>query len=77
MLALRHASPLGPGIKLDMEIVERITLEAAGGRTIVTKVVHVKHHGVPWMLLPLIWFVSRFGRPTGPNPLKTMCEAEG
>ena len=76
VLTLRHSSPVGPGIRRDMEILERVTLEEAGGRTIVTKVVDVEHHGVPWLLLPLIWFVSRFGRPVGPNPLKTMCEAE-
>ena len=77
VLELRHSAPSGPGIPPDMEIIERITLVEFGGRTTVTKIVTVTNHGIPWFVMPLIWFVSRFGTPVGPDPLKSLCEAGG
>ena len=77
LLELRHSGLTGAGIRPDMEIRERITLREHGGRTFVTKVVTIRNHGVPWMLLPLVWFVANFGARVGPDPLKTLCEHGG
>ena len=51
VLELRHSGLIGPGIRPDMEIRERITLDERAGRTIVTKVVTIKNHGGPWFLI--------------------------
>jgi hypothetical protein len=77
MLELRHCAPAGPGIPPDLEVTERVTLEERRGRTIVTKVVTIRNHQVPWLLRPLIGFVSRFGKPVGPEPLKSLVEGGG
>jgi hypothetical protein len=74
LLEIRHSDCMGEKIHRDLEVTERITLEEAKGRTIVKKEVVIKNHGIPWLLMPLIWFVTRFGKPTGPDPLKMMCE---
>ena len=76
LLALRHSALVGPGIPPDLEIRQRITLEPRGGRTVVTKLVAIDNDGMPWYLRALVWVVSRFGAPTGPDPLKVLCEAE-
>jgi hypothetical protein len=52
----------------------RVTLEESRGRTTVTKIVTVRNHGIPWFLMPLIWFVTRLGKPVGPDPLKSLLE---
>jgi hypothetical protein len=75
VLALRHTALVGPGIPRDLLVRERITLEPHGGRTVVTKLVVIENHGVPWYLQALIWLVTRFGAPTAPDPLKLLCEA--
>ena len=31
--------------------------------------------GIPLWLLPVIWFVTRFGKPSREDKLKTLCEA--
>lgn len=74
LLELRHASPFGQGVRVEMETIERVTLEDAGGRTVVTRDIDVRNHGLPWWARPLVWFVTRFGRPTGEDRLKKMCE---
>ena len=74
VLELRHSAPAGPGIRSDLEVTERVTLEESKGRTIVTKMVTVRNHGIPWFLMPLIWFVTRLGKPVGPDPLKSLLE---
>jgi hypothetical protein len=76
VLELRHSGLMGPGIRPDMEIHERITLDARAGRTIVTKVVTIRNHGGPWILIPLIWFIANFGARVGPDPLKALCERD-
>jgi uncharacterized protein YndB with AHSA1/START domain len=76
VLELRHTAPVGPGLRPDMDIRERVTLEPRGKRTVVTKVVSITNHGMPWFFLPLIWFVTRFGARTDPDPLKVLCEGE-
>jgi hypothetical protein len=76
VLELRHSAVVGPGVPPHLEIRQRITLEPQGGRTVVTKVVTIENDGVPWFLRALVWFVTRFGAPTAPDPLKTLCEAE-
>lgn len=77
LLELRHSGLTGAGIRPDMDIRERITLHEHGGRTFVTKVVTIRNHGVPWMFVPLVWFVANFGARVGPDPLKTLCERGG
>lgn len=77
VLELRHTALVGPGVPRDLEIRQRIALHPRGARTVVTKLVSIEHHGIPWYLLALIWFVTRFGAPTRPDPLKLLCEGEG
>ena len=77
VLELRHAAPSGPGIRPDLEVTERVTLEESRGRTTVIKEVTIRNHGIPWLLMPLIWFVTRLGKPAGPSPLKSLCEGGG
>ena len=72
---LRHSGLTGQGIRPDMEIVERIMLRGAGDRSIVTKVVTIKNHGMPWFFIPLVWFIANFGARVGPDPLKVLCES--
>ena len=74
MLELRHTNCIGSGIRRDMEVVERVTLQERSGRTTVTKDVIIKNHDVPWPIIPLIWCITRFGRPAGKDRLKEMCE---
>jgi len=76
VLELRHTAPVGAGLRRDMEIRERVTLAPRGTRTVVTKVVTLTNHGMPWFWLPLVWFVTRFGARTDPDPLKVLCEGE-
>jgi hypothetical protein len=57
-----------------MEVTERVTLKPRGSRTIVVKDVVMRHSGLPWWAIPLVWFISRFGRPVGENRLKAACE---
>ena len=74
VLELRHSAPAGRGIRSDLDVTERVTLEESRGRTTVTKVVTIRNHGIPWFLMPLIWFVTRLGKPVGPDPLKSLLE---
>jgi uncharacterized protein YndB with AHSA1/START domain len=74
-LELRHGNCSGQGIRRDIEVIERITLEEKDGRTIVTKDVTIRNSGVPWFVVPLIWFINRFGKPAQPDKLKAMCES--
>jgi len=77
VLELRHSQLVGAGIRPDMEIHERITLREVGGRSHVTKIVTLKHHGVPWPFIPVVWLVANFGARVGPDPLKELCERDG
>ena len=74
LLELHHGNCSGKGRQRDLAVVERITLEEKSGRTIVQKVITVRNHGIPWFLLPLIWLITRFGRPVGRDKLKELCE---
>ncbi len=74
LLELQHTSPMGSGLNRDLEVIERFTLEERGAVSIVTKDVDFRHHDLPWFLVPLVWFVTRFGKPTGKDRLKEMCE---
>jgi hypothetical protein len=75
LLELQHGNCSGKGVHGDIKVIERIMLADKGGRTIVTKDVHMMNHGIPWFFVPLIWFITRFGKPVGKNKLKEMCEA--
>jgi hypothetical protein len=61
-------------LKREIEVVERVKLEEKDGWTIVTKDVIVTNSGVPWFFVPLIWFITRFGKPSGKDKLKELCE---
>ena len=74
LLELRHSNLAGVGIRPDMEIHERITLREMAGKSYVTKVVTLRNHGMPWVLIPIVWFLANFGARVGPDPLKTLCE---
>jgi hypothetical protein len=76
VLELRHTAPVGPGVPPNLRIRQRITLEPRGARTVVTKEVSIENEELPWYLRALVWFVTRFGAPAGPDPLKVLCEAE-
>lgn len=76
LLELRHTAPVGPGVPPNLEIRQRITLHPRGARTVVTKLVTIENDGMPWFLRALVWFVTRFGAPAGPDPLKVLCESE-
>ncbi|MEW5978662.1 MAG: SRPBCC family protein [Acidobacteriota bacterium] len=74
LLELRHSSFVGSRVRSEMEVVERVTLSRRGSRTRVTKTVAMRNHGLPWLLAPLLWIISRFGKPVGEDHLKEMCE---
>jgi uncharacterized protein YndB with AHSA1/START domain len=76
LLELHHGNCTGQGLKRDIEVIERITLEEKDGRTIVTKEVVIRNSEVPWFFIPLIWLITRFGKPVGKDKLKEMCEGE-
>ena len=77
LLELQHGNCSGKGVHGDIKVIERITLEEKHGRTIVIKDVHMMNHGIPWFVVPLIWFIRRFGKPVGRDKLKEMCEGGG
>ena len=74
ILELHHGNCSGQGARRGIEAIERVTLEEKDGRTIVRKEIDVRNARIPLLLRPLIWFVSRFGRPKGPDKLKELCE---
>lgn len=74
MLELHHTNCIGEKSVPGMDVLERISLKESGGKTRVRKWVRVKNHGIPWLFLPLIWFVSRFGSPAESDKLKGLCE---
>jgi hypothetical protein len=76
LLELRHSNCTDTNGPTEMEALERITLKERMGKTIVTKDVFIKNHGMPLILLPLIWFITRFGHPAEPDRLKVMCEKD-
>ena len=76
LLELRHTRMLGPSSRPDMVVIERVELKGSAGGSVVTKRITIRHHDFPWYLMPLIWFVTRFGKPTGEDLLKKLCEAE-
>jgi hypothetical protein len=76
LLELRHSNFVGPGVNPEMEVIERIELEEKGFRCIVTKNVAIKNHGISWVLVPLIWLGTRFGKPVKEDRLKLMGETK-
>jgi len=77
LLELQHGNCSGKGVHGDIKVIERITLEEKHGRTVVIKDVHMMNHGIPWFVVPLIWFIRRFGKPDGRDKLKELCEGGG
>jgi uncharacterized protein YndB with AHSA1/START domain len=77
LLELQQGNCSGKGVHGDIKVIERITLEEKHGRTVVIKDVHMMNHGIPWFVVPLIWFIRRFGKPVGRDKLKEMCEGGG
>jgi len=75
LLELRHSDFVGTGARADMEVIERIVMEEENHHSVVTKNMIIKKHDIPWVLAPLIWFVSHFGKPVGEDKLKLMCES--
>ena len=55
LLELHHSRPIGPGLNRELEVIERVTLEDRGARSVVIKDVHIRNHDLPWFLVPLIW----------------------
>jgi hypothetical protein len=76
LLEIRHERCLGSKIRHDMVVTERINLSGEGERSTVTKNIIVTNHGVPWIFIPCIWFVSRFGKSVGEDKLKRLCEGK-
>jgi hypothetical protein len=76
LLELRHSNFVGPGVNPEMEVIERITLEEQGFGCMVTKNASIKSHGIPWVFIPLIWMVTRFGKPVREDRLKIMRESK-
>ena len=77
VLELRHTALVGPGVPPDLQIRQRVTLEPRGStRTVVTRLISMENDVMPWYVRALVWFVTRFGAPAGPDPLKQLCEAE-
>jgi hypothetical protein len=76
VLELRHSAVVGPGVPPNLEIRQRITLQPRGARTVVSKLISIENHGMPWYVQALVSFVTRFGAPVGPDPLKVLCEAD-
>lgn len=77
LLELRHSKFVGAKVRHDMEVIESITLEERDHSSVVTKNVSIKNHGIPWVFIPLIWLISRFGRRVEEDSLKKMCENNG
>lgn len=75
LLELRHSMVLSASGLTGASAAERITLEEKDGGTLVTKTATIERHGIPLWLLPLIWFLTRFGKPSGEDKLKKLCEA--
>lgn len=74
LLELRHGNCSGKGMRRELDVVERITLSEKRGRTIVKKEVDLRNSGLPWFMIPVLWFINRFGKPVGRNKLKDLCE---
>lgn len=74
VIEICHSNFVGPKVNPAMEAVEQIELKERRDKTLVVRRIAVKNHGVPFVFIPLLWFVSRFGHPTEPDPLKLLCE---
>jgi hypothetical protein len=74
-LEILHTNCIGKESDAELIVHERITLKESNRQTIVIKDVEMKHHQVPWILIPLIWFVTRYGKTVEPDKLKLLCEA--
>jgi len=74
LLELSHGNCSGKGMRRELEAVERVTVEEKDGRTVVRKEITVRNHGIPRLLLLLIWFITRFGQRVGKDKLKALCE---
>ena len=75
LLELSHSDCVGPRIRTNLAIRERITLTESAGRTAVLKEIDIENHGIPWYFAALFWYVNRFGKPAGPDKLKQLCDA--
>lgn len=74
LLELKHSSFVGSGVNPAMEVIERVTLEERGRRTVVAKNVFVKNHNIPWFFVFAIWLINRIGKPVKEDSLKVLCE---
>lgn len=75
LIELTHSNFFGQGIEPGLVVVERVTLQDKGARSIVIKDVDMPSRLMPWFLIPLIWLITRFGKRAEPDRLKEMCEA--
>lgn len=80
LIEFKHVSTFNSAGHNELEATERVTLYPKGNQTQVIKEVWIRNTGVPWYLapiiLPLIWFVNRFGKRKGEDLLKKLCENE-
>jgi hypothetical protein len=76
LLEIRHAHCAGAGINPELEVREKITLHEHDGNTTVEKEVTIRNHDILWILIPIIWFVTCFGKSSEPDGLKQMCESQ-
>ncbi len=74
LLELRHSGFVGSGVNPAMEVIERVTLEERGSRTVVVKNVFVENHNIPWFVVLIIELVNRIGKPVKEDSLKMLCE---
>ena len=74
LLEIQHTNCVSKEDNSQLIVCERITIKESAHGTIVTKDVEVKHHQVPWILIPLIWFTMKFGKRVESDKLKQMCE---
>ncbi len=74
LLELHHRAVATGRDGASLEAVERITLAPRGAASVVTKTVWIRNHHIPWLLVPLIWFVTHFGSRAGRDKLKDLCE---
>jgi hypothetical protein len=75
LLVLEHSNCTGQGLSPNLEVIERITLTESGAGSVVVKDVEIRNSGIPWFLVPVIWFITTFGKRVGPDKLKQLADA--
>jgi uncharacterized protein YndB with AHSA1/START domain len=77
VLELTHGNVVGEKTPRDLKVIERFMLSEKNNVTHLRKDIWIRNHGIPFFVVPLIWLINRTGRPTGPDRLKELCEADG